>query len=150
MMAHAWFFLALGAALSWGLNYVMTEKVLQGGMSVFFLMFLNSIVIAIFSMAAIYVNEGGLKNSFDNFMQNEVGVKWQLVIALITAFGGVFFINMAIYLRNASTVSFVEISYPVFVVFFTWLFFREINLNFYSAIGAAMIMLGSMLILSKG
>lgn len=149
-MAHAWFFLALGAALSWGLNYVMTEKVLQGGMSVFFLMFLNAIVIAIFSIAALYVNEGGFKNSFSSFLQNGGGMKWQLGIALITAFMGVFFINMAIYLRNASTVSFVEISYPMFVVFFSWLFFREINLNLYSAIGAIMILMGSMLMLAKG
>ena len=51
--------------------------------------------------------------------------------------------------RNATFVSMIEVAYPLFVVLFSFLFFRTVpNLWFFA--GGALIMAGTLLITSKG
>ncbi|MGH8046022.1 MAG: EamA family transporter, partial [Chthoniobacterales bacterium] len=49
---------------------------------------------------------------------------------------------MAIGEKNATLASLIEISYPIFVAFFAWLFFRETQFNFMTIVGGALVMGG--------
>jgi drug/metabolite transporter (DMT)-like permease len=49
---------------------------------------------------------------------------------------------MAIGEKNATLASLIEISYPVFVAIFAWLFFRETQFNLAAILGGVMIIGG--------
>ncbi len=53
----------------------------------------------------------------------------RVVIAVITSGVGALLIYMAIGEKNATLASLIEISYPLFVAFFAWVFFRETQFN---------------------
>ena len=44
--------------------------------------------------------------------------------------------------KNPTLVSLIEISYPLFVVLFTWIFFREMQLNPVTCVGGLLVLAG--------
>lgn len=149
-MGNLWFVFTVGAAISWGLNYTMTEKVLHGGVSLFFLMALDAVATLIFLSALfLFGKENYLKESISLISTGKVEL-WKMVAYLISGFFGYFLVNSAIFMRNATSVSLIELSYPLFTIFFTWLLFREVNLNFVTGLGAMFIVSGIILIGWKG
>jgi drug/metabolite transporter (DMT)-like permease len=52
--------------------------------------------------------------------------------------------------KNPTLASLIEVSYPLFVVFFTWVFFREIQLNAMTCMGGLLVLAGVMVILRGG
>ncbi len=59
-----------------------------------------------------------------------------------TSVAGALLIYMAIGEKNATLASLIEISYPLFVAFFAWVFFREVQINLATVLGGAMILGG--------
>jgi drug/metabolite transporter (DMT)-like permease len=55
-------------------------------------------------------------------------------------------IVLSIESRNATLAGLIEISYPLFIGIFSWIFFRENNLNFGSAAGGVLVFVGVTLI----
>jgi drug/metabolite transporter (DMT)-like permease len=49
---------------------------------------------------------------------------------------------MAIGEKNATLASLIEISYPLFVAFFAWLFFREVQWNLPTIVGGLLTLGG--------
>jgi drug/metabolite transporter (DMT)-like permease len=66
---------------------------------------------------------------------------WLLVAIVSSATGGLL-IYVAIGEKNATLASLIEISYPFFVAVFAWLFFRDIQFNWQTLIGGALILGG--------
>ncbi|HXL25188.1 MAG TPA: EamA family transporter, partial [Chthoniobacterales bacterium] len=60
--------------------------------------------------------------------------------------GAYLFNALAIHQKNATLASLLEISYPLFIILFTALFFREIHLDLVGMIGAMLILLGCVLV----
>jgi hypothetical protein len=60
--------------------------------------------------------------------------------------GAYLFNALAINQKNATMAALLEISYPLFIILFTALFFREIHLDLVGMIGAMLILLGCVLV----
>ena len=52
--------------------------------------------------------------------------------------------------KNPSLVALIEISYPIFVVMFSWIFFRQMELNVMTFCGGLLILAGVSIIIVGG
>lgn len=148
MAGSAWFFYAFFAALLWGFSYALSEKVLHAGVSASSLMFIYvAIATPIFLIFSLYQN--ALKESV-GLILNDKKLLFFMALILISYIAANFFIFKSMMLKNASLSSLIEISYPVFTIFFSWLLFREVHLNIGTLVGALMIAGGVILIYLKG
>src|SRR5260370_9254551 len=79
-----------------------------------------------------------------------LGESWSVIglVVLYLVFGtGAYLFNaLAINQKNATLASLLEISYPLFIILFTAIFFRQIHLNLFGATGAVLILLGCVLV----
>jgi drug/metabolite transporter (DMT)-like permease len=143
----SWFFFALITAIFWGLGYALSEKLLHNGISGSFLLtcvYLFSMPLFIF----LSLGNGTLKTSMQALSDKTLLL---VMIGTITAFiFGNLFIMQAINLKNATYANLIEISYPLFTVLFTYLFFRTVHLDWITALGGLMIISGALLIFYKG
>jgi drug/metabolite transporter (DMT)-like permease len=135
-----WFVYALSAAVIWGISYAASGRAIERGVSPLVFFTLYATVGALMGLLALSVT--GKLATFPNEIR-AVGKDWTwLAVAVVTSGVGALLIYMAIGEKNATVASLIEISYPVFVAFFAWLFFRETQFNFVTLIGGAMIMGG--------
>ncbi len=148
MIVPLWFVLALGASVCWGINYAVTEKLLHNNVSVFFLGTASSLMFLCVSWGAALWN-GSFKSSLAAFQSGQVPV-YVFVFYMMSSIAGWFMVNKAIALNNSTTVSILEIIYPLFTIFFTWVFFHTVHLNGTTALGGGLIMAGVILILLQG
>ncbi len=70
-----------------------------------------------------------------------------ILLIPFTSLAGAVLLFLAIGDKNATLASLIEISYPVFVVLFAWLLFREAHLNVSVLAGAALVFAGVTLII---
>jgi drug/metabolite transporter (DMT)-like permease len=148
MTSHVWLFYAFGAAIIWGFSYVIAEKLLKGGISPLQLFALEGFISFPILLLLAEIWGGGLKQGAETILQSKT--------LLLYFFLGTFcFITASICIftsvaqKNATMSSIIEISYPLFTVFFAWLLFREFNLNWATGAGALLIMAGTLLIIYK-
>ena len=135
-----WFIYALSAAIIWGISYAASGRVIERGVPpiVFFTLYATVATVMGFSALAA---TGRL--TYLTRISQTIGDDWLwLLIAVVTSGVGALLIYMAIGEKNATLASLIEISYPVFVAFFAWLFFRQIQFNLMTLMGAAMILGG--------
>ena len=81
---------------------------------------------------------GALVSEFRSLQNDWI---WLLVAVISSAAGGLL-IYIAIGEKNATLASLIEISYPFFVALFAWVFFREIQFNWQTLVGGALILGG--------
>jgi len=73
--------------------------------------------------------------------------QWLIAVVAVTSTLGALFLYMAVSSRNATLASLIEITYPVFVVFFACLFFRQLQINLSVIAGGILILIGAGLII---
>lgn len=135
-----WLVYALLAALLWGVSYAAAGRVLGKGLSSvsFYVCYL---VFGALAVGSFFVLSGRAAKFSEDF--RALGPDWiWLLLAVVTAPLAGLLIFTAIAQKNAPVASLIEISYPLAAAFFTWLFFRESHLNLQTAIGAALIYAG--------
>ena len=135
-----WLVYALLAALLWGVSYAAAGRVLGKGLSSvsFYVCYL---VFGALAVGSFFVLSGRAAKFAEDF--RALGPDWiWLLLAVVTAPLAGLLIFTAIAQKNAPVASLIEISYPLAAAFFTWLFFRESHLNLQTAIGAALIYAG--------
>lgn len=135
-----WFIYAFGAAILWGINYSVSGRVLERGVSPFTL-FLLDLAFGLAAIGGFVLATGRGRNVLTEV--RGLGPNWPLllvVMSCVTAAGLLSF--MAIGAKNATLASLVEISYPLFVAFFAWLFFREVQWNTATILGGALTLGG--------
>ena len=145
-----WYIFALGAAICWGVNYAVTEKILQNGVSFFFLMLVSSLMSLAFALSAVFVTQNEVIKHSMSVIKSGTAPFWMVAAYIISGFAGWICINTAIMARNATAASMIEISYPFFTILLTWLFFRESHLNPAVIFGGILIFGGAVLIVWKG
>ena len=59
---------------------------------------------------------------------------------------GYLLIAFSIKNSNATIAGLIEISYPLFIILFSYLFFNEVNINKYTLIGGGLVMSGILVI----
>ncbi|MEI6321986.1 MAG: DMT family transporter [bacterium] len=143
-----WIFYALFASLCWGMSYAASGPLLQRGVNpVVFLMgysffgLLGSLIL--FFSSSIF--RGG--THLNALSRTELC--WFLISVAGSALGA-YLTYAAMGAKNPTLVSLVEISYPIFVVLFAWLFFGEMQLNAVTLCGGLLVLTGLTVIIIGG
>ena len=135
-----WFVYAFLAAVIWGVSYASSGRVIERGVSplVFFALYTSVGTVLTYGTLALTGRLSAVSSEVKS-----LGADWPwLVVALLTSGLGGLLIYMAIGEKNATLASLIEISYPIFVAFFAWLFFLETQFNLASLLGGALIIGG--------
>ena len=85
-------------------------------------------------------------NDFELMIQDKQ-ILFYTIVAALCIVGGNYFIFLSLNEKNATLTSIVEISYPFFVALFSWLLFRDSQLNLSIFVGGLFIFAGVVLIL---
>ncbi len=138
----SWFWLALSAAVLWGLGYTFNQITLKK-FSALELLFFESVLISI--VIFIYFL---WKENFSNFLHKLANPKQ---LALISGSSIIFLIASLLIFKsiktsNAGLAAIIEASYPIFTVIFAYLILGESQLNPISAIGFALVIAGIIII----
>jgi len=135
-----WLVYALSAAVIWGISYAASGRVIERGVSAttFYLCYLLFGFLAIGGTGLV---SGRLANVLPEIRSLGGDGIW-LAVALAASTAGGLLIFLAIGEKNATLASLIEISYPLFVAMFAWIFFREAHLNWLTGLGAALILGG--------
>lgn len=144
---QAWFWMAISAALLWGVGYNLSEFLMKKGITPIGLMLANTLLVLPLYIA-LFFRIGKPAQDFA-IMTQDKGVFLALLLAAVTVMGGNLLILSSVASKNASLASLIEISYPLFVIFFAWLAFREVQVNAWTAVGGAMILAGVAVIYLK-
>lgn len=137
----SWFILALIGAVLWGLHYPLLEKALEF-LSPLTIMFMVSSVMAI----SIGILHKELYSEIVTLSGESTKNKLFLLGVILTEFAAIYMVTKAISQGNATYVSLIEISYPVFVIIFGYLLFKVNHFNGPIIIGSIMIFAGTALI----
>ncbi len=135
------FVYAISAAVIWGVLYAISEKVLHSTTPMTIL-FINSIITVLIMSVLTFFGLTSFKEVFSSSRANLL----LIFIAAILVVLANFLILASIKSLNASMASIIEISYPIFVVLFSYIFFRAVP-NVYFFIGALLIFIGSFVII---
>lgn len=144
---QTWFLLALGAAIAWGIGYNFDEWLMKQGFTPAFLMVLHVIVSLPLYLYYSFMYGNPLKEMENVFADPKTIMA--LIAASITVVGGNFLILYSISEKNATLASMIEISYPFFVALFAWLFFKEVQFNWWTMAGGVLVFCGIGIILFK-
>lgn len=148
-MVEKWIIYALAAAILWGSSYAASGPVFRSGMTPLIFYFCYSIAGAIIAAMALLFRG---KETPVLLQLRELGTSntgWFL-FSLSAASFGAFMTYMAVGAKNPTLASLIEISYPLFVIIFTWLFFREFQLNVMTMVGGIFVLSGVGIILWNG
>lgn len=137
-----WFWLALGAAILWGLGYTINQLTLKS-FTALELLFFESIMV--FLIIGGYFLFRGILGSFFSRLANPrqfLIISGSSLIYLVASM----LILKSISSSNASLAAIIEASYPIFTVIFAYLIFGEIQLNAISALGFLLILGGIIIV----
>jgi len=142
-----WLLYALGAAIIWGVNYAVSGRLLERGMSPQTL-FLVDLIFGTLAVGLLISFSGKWSSTLLELRQAQPDVIW-LVIAVAAATAAGLLIFMSIEAKNATVASLIEVTYPLFTAFFAWALFRQTTLNLATIIGGLLIFAG-VLIVARG
>lgn len=135
-----WIFYAVAASVIWGVSYAASGRVIEHGMAPLTFFFYYACFGAI--AGALALAAGGRLGDLTGELR-ALGSDWPwFALALVSSAAGTLLIYMAIGEKNATLASLIEISYPIFVALFAWLFFRQNQINAMTIVGGALIMGG--------
>ena len=134
---------ALLASVLWGLNYVLFEKVMHR-VNIFSMMFLEYLLCTVL-VGILCLLFGSLKND----LQNIYAIKYTFILNVIVYLAASLLIASSIKHSNAVVAGLVEISYPLFIIIFSFLILKETNIDFKTIIGGLLIIIGVVIISIK-
>lgn len=141
-MQLPWYLAALGAAIAWGIHYPLIDFAMKR-ISVYGVLLLS--VLPVVLLMPIFMRQLG--QDVDVF-STLPSIERALILTVgLTSTLGAIFLFLAINSKNATLASLIEITYPVFVVFFSWLVFRQVHVNASVIAGGLMILIGASLII---
>ena len=137
-----WYVTALGAALIWGVHYPLVDFALKR-ISVFSVLLLA--VLPVLLLMPVFLRD--VAHDLDTV--RALPVRHQAMIAAIgiTSLLGAVLLYISIEGKNATLASLIEITYPVFVAFFSYVMFRHVHLNASVIVGGLLVMAGAGLII---
>lgn len=139
-MAYAGIGIAFGAALTWGLVYALDQKVLTelSPVTLLFLQALTTVLI----LAPFVLTQG---DAFESVRTLSRPTSYFLLATLVLTVCANILIFYSIQYLGASTAALIEITYPLFVVFFVLVLFGIVP-NMYVLLGGSLILIGAMLV----
>lgn len=134
-----WIVYSVIAAVLWGLDYSLTEKVLQK-MS-FSTLLCIELFVAFLSMAVFSTFSGDFQIDLGTILKSERMGAYVAVIALTFTIANAS-IALSIGNKNATFAGLIEISYPLFIAFFSWKLFGQNDLSYGTWLGAGLVFIG--------
>jgi drug/metabolite transporter (DMT)-like permease len=141
-----WMIFAIAAAILWGASYAASGLLLRSSITPLVFYFCYSWIGAI-TATFFFLVRGEKKHFLSQLRELPASHAGWFVFSLVSASLGAWMTYQAVGAKNATLASMIEISYPLFVVIFTWLFFQEFQLNAMTCLGAFFVIVGVMLIL---
>lgn len=120
-----WFWLALGAATSWGAAYALSEHVLKS-VNVYVFVLVLHVLLSVMSLAAVLVLTDA-KAVWKPLAQ--LGVWGPTLVAVVFFFLGNILVYMAMQRYEVTSVTLIEMSSPLFTALVVWLVFGEMQVT---------------------
>ncbi len=133
-----WFSYAIVAAVLWGIHYSLAEKI---GERISLLSVLAIEMILGGMLIGLYAYLTTLKTDLVTLWVNPPLMRLTLIEIVVVIFANVAIV-LSIQAKNATTAAFIELSYPLFTILFTWILFHEHHLNLMTIIGSILIAFG--------
>lgn len=134
-----WFLFATLASAFWGITYALNEQTYKHISFLSSLVISSAICTAVFLIAALM--NGTLQKDMPTLASNGTALTLAIAGALALVIAEVF-IGLSISGKNATLAGLIEISYPIFIVLFSFLLFKESHLNVGTVVGGIGIFLG--------
>ena len=141
-MSIPWYVAALGAAIVWGMHYPLIDFAMKR-LSVYSVLLIS--VLPVLLLMPVFLRELG--RDLDTFKLLPTNEQWMVAAIGLTSTLGAVLLYLSVSSKNATLASLIEITYPVFVVFFAYLFFRQVHVNTWVVLGGLMILVGAGLII---
>ncbi|HHF7365965.1 TPA: DMT family transporter [Legionella bozemanae] len=137
-----WFTFAIFAAILWGFNYALAEKILHS-ISPSTLLALEMIIGAIlFTCISFFTT---MKRDVE-ILTTDSGLLLLTIVEIAIVLIASYFIAASINLKNATIAGIVELTYPIFTIIFTWFLFNQAHVNFSVIVGGLLIFIGVLVI----
>jgi len=140
-----WLFYALAASLCWGISYAASGPILKKGLSPA-LFFFGYSLLGFAGSLVFLISTGKLSSALKMEGLDRGDWGWFLFSIGGSALGA-FLTYVAMSAKNPTLASLIEISYPLFVILFAWIFFREMQLNAMTLCGGLLVIAGVAVIL---
>jgi len=141
-MQIPWYVAAFGAAITWGIYYPLVDMALKR-ISLYSIILLS--MIPIFLVLPLFLRNVSV--DIETVKTLPASEHWVIAaLGLIGLFGEVM-VYLAITGKNATLASLIEMTYPVFVVLFAYLFYRQMHVTASVFVGGMMVLIGSGLII---
>jgi len=141
-MQLPWYVAALGAAVTWGIYYPLVDMALKR-ISLYSVILLSMIPVLL--VMPLFLKT--VSNDIETVKTLPVSEQWIIACLGLIGLLGEVMVYMAITGKNATLASLIEMTYPVFVVLFAYLFYRQMHVTSSVFIGGLMILVGAGLII---
>jgi len=141
-MQIPWYIAALGAAMTWGVYYPLADMALKK-VSIYSVILLSMIPVLL--VLPVFIRT--VSDDFDAVRRLPWSEQWIFLVLGLIGLVGEVLVYIAITGKNATLASLIEMTYPVFVVIFAYLFYREVHVTPSVFIGGALILTGAAIII---
>jgi drug/metabolite transporter (DMT)-like permease len=138
-----WYVAALGAAVVWGIHYPLIDFALKR-VSLMTVLLLTAIPVLLLVPFYRHV----LVADARTLAQLGAGERWTVLSVAVTSLLATVLLFVSIDRKNATMAGLIEITYPLFIVLFAWLLFREVHLTWTAALGGLLIMAGAAIVIA--
>ncbi|KTD68006.1 MULTISPECIES: DMT family transporter [Legionella] len=137
-----WFTFAIFAAILWGFNYALAEKILNSISPVTLLALEMTIGAVLFTCISFFTT---MKRDVE-LLTTDSGLLLLTIAEIVIVLVASYFIAASINLKNATIAGIVELTYPIFTIIFTWFLFNQVHVNLSVIIGGLLIFIGILVI----
>lgn len=141
-MQIPWYIAALGAAVTWGIYYPLVDMALKK-VSLYSVILLS--MIPVFLVLPVFIKT--VSKDFDTVRSLPWSEQWIFLLLGVIGLVGEVLVYTAITGKNATLASLIEMTYPIFVVIFAYLFYREMHLTPSVFVGGLLILAGAAIII---
>ncbi len=134
-----WILFAFATSIFWGLTYVFDGEIykkISVPTSIAF-----SCLVAFLVMLAISYFSGQLKTDIVTAVTDKK-LLFYVITATVTFVLAELLIGLPISAKNATLSGLIEISYPIFIAIFAYMFFKENQINTGTVLGGLMVFVG--------
>lgn len=134
---------AIIAAILWGFDYAIAEKVYDK-YSIYTSMFFSFLIGLVVS---VIIGYNQIKSDIPN-LNNDYHT-WLLLLNVVITNVAMIFIALSIKESNATIAGLIEISYPLFIIIFSYMMFGDLHITNKTIIGGLFIFIGITIISFK-
>lgn len=138
-----WIIYALAASFFWGITYVLSEQIFKK-ISVLSALGITTLISSVF-VILLAASTGILNKDIATILSSRT-LKQLLFAEILVLIIAELMIGFSITAKNATLAGLVEISYPIFIVFFTYFIFKGTLPNPGTLVGGLLIFTGVTLV----